>query len=99
MPPPRSPLYEVMRTPADIRSELEHAVERRAELWDELSAGYDARRSAEAAALSKRIEELWAESRAARVRARFGPADEIIARAHAEDRLDRESERRLRTAA
>jgi hypothetical protein len=82
----------------DIRNELEAAVERRAELWDELADGYDAAKSAEAAALSARIEELWAEQRLARARARYGPSDVIITRARAEDRLDREA-RRFRDAA
>ena len=87
-----------MRHPREIRSELEKAVERRTSLWEELSEGYDAVKSAEAARLSKRIEELWAEARTARAYARYGPSKEIITRARAEDRLDRES-RRWRTAA
>ena len=82
----------------EIRRELDEASERRAALWEELAHGYDAVTSAEAARLSKRIEELWGEARAARARARYGPSDEIITRARAEDRLDREA-RRLRTAA
>ncbi len=87
-----------MRTLKDIRRELELATERRADLWEELADGYDPVKSAEAARLSKRIEDLWAEARAARARARYGPSDEIITRARAEDRLDREA-RRLRQAA
>ena len=82
----------------DIRRELEAAVERRAALWDELADGYDREKSAEAARLTARIEELWAEQRVARARARYGPSEVIITRARAEDRLDREA-RRLRTAA
>ena len=87
-----------MRALEDIRRELETASESRAALWDDLSEGYDAAKSAEAAALTKRIEELWAEARAARARARYGPSEEIITRARAHDRLDREA-RRLKTAA
>lgn len=82
----------------DIRRELDAAVERRAALWDELADGYDGEKSAEAARLTARIEELWAEQRVARARARYGPSEVIITRARAEDRLDREA-RRLRTAA
>ena len=88
-----------MRPITEIRSELDRAVERRAGLWEELSEQHDLRKSADAAALSKRIDELWAELRAAQVRARYGPAEEIITRARAEDRLERESRRRLRPAA
>ena len=87
-----------MRTISEIRRELDEASERRADAWEELSQGVNPQKSAEAAALSKRIEELWAELRGAQVRARFGPAETIIARARAEDRLDREA-RRLRNAA
>jgi hypothetical protein len=86
------------RTLNDIRSELDDAIAKRAELWDDLSEGHDAVKAAEAARLSQEIDELWAEHRAARAHARFGPSDIIIARARAEERLDRES-RRLRRAA
>ena len=87
-----------MRTISEIRRELDEASERRADVWEELSQGVNPQKSAEAAALSKRIEELWAESRIARARARFGPSEDIITRARAEDRLDREA-RRYRVAA
>jgi hypothetical protein len=50
----------------DIRNELERAVERRAELWHELGDGVDPAKSAEAAELSQKIDELWAEARALR---------------------------------
>ena len=88
-----------MRPIRDIRRDLDQAVERRAAIWDELSEQHDARKSVEAAALSKRIEDLWAELRAAQARARYGPSETIIARARAEERLDRESRRRLKIAA
>ena len=87
-----------MRTLKDIREDLEQAVARRAQLWEELAEGYDAAKSAEAARLSKRIDELWAEARRTRVHDRFGPADVIIGRARAEERLERE-QRRLNKAA
>jgi hypothetical protein len=80
-----------------IREELEHAVERRAELWHELNDGIDPAKSAEAAELSKQIDELWAEARALRAYDRFGPSDQIRARARAEERLERDS-RRLKAA-
>jgi hypothetical protein len=87
-----------VRTAQEIRKDLEAASERRTALWEDLSEGLDVGKSGEAAALSRRIEELWAELRASEARARFGPSEDIIARARAEDRLDRES-RRLRKAA
>ena len=83
---------------SEIRRELEAASERRAALWEELAESYDAGKSAEATRLSKRIESLWAEARVARARSRYGPSEEIITRARAEDRLDREA-RRWPTAA
>ena len=87
-----------MRTLAEIRRELEDASTRRTALWEELAEGFDAAKAAEAGALSTQIEELWTEARTARARARYGPSDEIITRARAEDRLDREA-RRWRSAA
>ena len=86
-----------MRTITDIRDELERAVERRAELWHELNNGVDPTKSAEAAELSNKIDELWAEARALRAYHRFGPSDEIRARERAEERLERDS-RRLKAA-
>jgi outer membrane murein-binding lipoprotein Lpp len=86
-----------MRTMKNIRDELERASERRAELWHELSGGIDAAKSAEAAELSRQIDELWAEARALRAHGRFGPSDAIRARARAEERLERDS-RRLKAA-
>ena len=87
-----------MRTLADIRRDLDVASERRASLWDDLADGFDAEKAAEAGRLTARIEELWAEQRVARARARYGPSEIIITRARAEDRLDREA-RRLQNAA
>ncbi len=86
-----------MRTMNDIRDELERAVERRAQLWHELNGGVDPSKSSQAAELSEKIDELWAEARALRAFDRFGPSDEIRARARAEERLERDS-RRLKAA-
>lgn len=82
----------------EIRRELEEATETRTALWEELAHGYDAAKSAEAARLSKKIEDLWAEARSARARADYGPSEHIISRARAEDRLDREARRWRRAA-
>lgn len=88
-----------MRNPDEIRTELDRITEERAELWGDLSEQHDTDKSARAAELSELIEDLWTELRRAQAHARFGPADEIIAKARAEDRLDRESERRYSRAA
>ena len=87
-----------MRTHIEIRKEIDEATELRRALWDELAGGVDPVKSAEAAVLSRRIDALWNEARVARARVRYGPSEEIITRARAHDRLDREA-RRLREAA
>jgi hypothetical protein len=87
-----------MRTIEDIRDELERAVKRRAELWNELGDGVDPAKSAEAAGLAAEIDDLWAVGRPLRAHALFGPSDAIRARARAEERLERDS-RRLEKAA
>jgi hypothetical protein len=88
-----------VRALAEIRRDLEHAVERRSQLWEELGVGYDAQKSAEAARLSERINELWAEARRTQAYERFGPSEVIIGRARIEERLEREEQRRLNKAA
>jgi hypothetical protein len=75
----------------EIRAELTEAIDRRGELWHELGEGVDAAKSAEAALLSSKIEELWAEARAAQVQRRFGPPELIQARARTEERLERDA--------
>jgi hypothetical protein len=88
-----------VRTLDEIHRELDDAVERRSRLWEELGAGYDAQKSADAARLSDRIDELWAEARRTRAYERFGPSEVIIGRARVEERLEREEQRRLNKAA
>jgi hypothetical protein len=82
---------------ANIRTELDRAIARRAELWLELGEGGDPAKSAEAADLSNQIDALWAESRALRAQSRYGDANLIRARARTEERLEREG-RRLKAA-
>jgi hypothetical protein len=80
-----------MRTITDIKNELAGATEHRTELWKQLSAaGADPALSAEIATLSARIESLWQEARMEKTRARFGGQETIIARARADERLERE---------
>ena len=66
-----------MRTLTDIRRELDEAIERRAAIWEALSESPDTSQSAEAARLTKQIDELWDEARAARAYVRFGSLPEI----------------------
>lgn len=75
----------------DIKQELDAATERRSVLWKELAVrGAEPELTEEVARLNERIEALWQEARLAKTRARFGDPNAIIARARAEDRLDRE---------
>lgn len=78
-----------MRTVQDIHSEIERASELRAELWRRLGEQYDAATAAELRELDARLAELWDEQRARRAQLRFGDRERIIARARAEERLER----------
>jgi hypothetical protein len=78
-----------MRTLEDIQREIDELSERRVELWHELSAGHDASRQAEVHRLEERLEELWQEQRQLRAQLRWGDRKRIIARARAEERLER----------
>jgi hypothetical protein len=82
-----------MRTTQDIRAELERAIARRARLWEELGERGDPVKSAEAADLTRLIDDLWAETRALRARSRWGDSEVIRARARAEERLERDAHR------
>jgi hypothetical protein len=72
-----------------IHREIEELSERRVELWHELSEGYDADRQAEVHRIEERLEELWVEQRRLRAELRWGDRQRIIARARAEERLER----------
>ncbi len=72
-----------------IHTEIDELSERRAELWRILGEGFDAAASAELKQVDARLEELWAEQRAIRARLRFGDREKIVARARAEERLER----------
>jgi hypothetical protein len=83
-----------VRTNAEIRAELERATVERTQLWEELSHGRDPEKSAIAARLSARIDDLWAELRAVNAARRHGTPDLIQARARAEERLERDTRRK-----
>ena len=72
-----------------IHTEIDELSERRAELWRILGEGFDAAASTELKQVDARLEELWAEHRALRARVRFGDRERIVARARAEERLER----------
>ncbi len=78
-----------MNTISEIRERIERASERRAEVWHLLSEGYDSALAAELKQLDEQIARLWDEQRIARARVRFGDRDRIVARARAEERIDR----------
>jgi hypothetical protein len=78
-----------MRTPEDIRIEIEELTAKRAELFHRLAGAHDAVLAAEHKALEERIAELWDEHRAARAQLRWGDRERIIKRARAEERLER----------
>ncbi len=73
----------------EIHIEIDRLSDRRAELWRILGQSHDAAASAELKAVDARLEELWAEQRAVRARLRFGDREKIVARARAEERLER----------
>jgi hypothetical protein len=99
MSPSASAFKESMRTIENIRADLDRAIERRARLWEELGAGGDPAKSAEAAELTQLIDDLWAEARALKAYERFGRSDIIRSRARTEERLEREARRLDRKAA
>jgi hypothetical protein len=72
-----------------IHDEIDALSERRRELWRALGEGRDAAAAEELKRLDERLAELWDEHRALRARVRFGERERIIARARAEERLER----------
>ena len=78
-----------MRTLETIHHEIDELSERRVELWHELSEGHEASVQAELRQLEERLEELWGEQRQLRAELRWGDRQRIIARARAEERLER----------
>jgi hypothetical protein len=79
-----------MRTVDEIKHELDRAMERRTALWRELGQGADEQRSAEIGRLNVLIESLWQEARVERNRVRFGEPTDIVRRARADERLERD---------
>ena len=78
-----------MRTIEEIHAEIDSASDRRAELWRRLNEGRDPDVVEELTALTAKIDQLWAEQRQVRATLRFGDRTRIVARARAEERLER----------
>jgi len=78
-----------MRTLEEIHREIDELSDRRTDLWHRLSEGHDASVQAEVRDLEARLDELWTEQRQLRAELRWGDRQRIIARARAEERLER----------
>ena len=78
-----------MRDLESIHREIDELSERRVDLWHRLSEGHDAALQAEVRQVEDRLEELWDEQRQLRAQLRWGDRQKIIARARAEERLER----------
>jgi hypothetical protein len=76
-------------TLTQIHKEIEVTSERRTELWQILSRGYDPAAAAELKSLSNQLDHLWDEERTLKAALRFGDRDHIVARARVEERLER----------
>jgi hypothetical protein len=79
-----------VRSPGNIRRELDALAARRTALWDDLGARYDPEKTAEVARLGARMERLWLELRETRMRLRFGTPEAIRARARVDALVERE---------
>jgi Skp family chaperone for outer membrane proteins len=77
------------RTLESIHREIEELSERRVALWHELSEGHDAALKAEVKRVEEQLQALWDEHRQLRAQLRWGDRQKIIARARAEERLER----------
>jgi hypothetical protein len=78
-----------MRTLQDIKEEIDHLSDRRAEVLHELAQGHDPELTAEHRKLDDQIAALWDEQRIVRAQIRFGDRNLIIQRARHEERLSR----------
>ena len=73
----------------EIHTEIDRLSDRRRELWRVLGEGHDSAASTELKNVEASLEALWSEQRALRARLRFGDREKIVARARAEERLER----------
>lgn len=78
-----------MTTLHEIHDQIDRLSGRRAELWRALGEARDSALAAELKELDDRLDDLWGQHRRLRAQLRFGDRDRIIARARAEERLER----------
>ena len=78
-----------MRPIPEIHAEIDELSERRTALWHALSDGHDPTVREDLKALEARIADLWQENRTTKAALRFGERERIVARARAEERLER----------
>ena len=78
-----------MKNVEDIHREIDELSERRTVLWNRLSDGLDSSVKDEVHELDEQLERLWAEYRQQKAQLRWGDRERIIARARAEERLER----------
>jgi hypothetical protein len=78
-----------VRSPGEIRLDIERASERRGEVLRLLYHGHDTALTEELKRLDAQLDRLWDEQRQARAYLRFGERDRIVARARAQERIDR----------
>ena len=78
-----------MRTPKEIRQDIDRLSDQRADVLHRLSAGHNPELAAEHQRLENEIATLWDEQRHTRAMIRFGDRDAIIQRARHDERLSR----------
>jgi hypothetical protein len=78
-----------VRTLEEIQRQIDAASERRGELRRLLSHGRDSAIVDEVHQLDEQLSQLWDEHRALKARLRWGDRETIVARARAEERLER----------
>lgn len=82
-------LYRTVRDVDRIHGDIELLSERRTDLWHRLGEGHDPSIASELKEIDEQLSALWDEHRAAKAELRFGTRDRIVARARAEERLER----------
>ena len=72
-----------------LHRQIDELSERRRGLYRALSDAYDPALAGELKQIDARLEELWDEHRKVRAELRWGGREQIVARARAEERLER----------
>jgi hypothetical protein len=88
-----------VRTPGEIRSEIDRLASRRASVLAELAIEPDPALALERRTLDARIAALWDEQRMSRATIRFGARATIVARARRAERILRDPSREGRPRA